>query len=609
MEWYCICLNPKVVSKIQSFPFTVGRVPGPTQSCAVVEDPHISQQQFTLQRFLNKLYYVNQSQTNPAEVNGGLILKSKELEAGQTYIVKVGEVVIGLGTDWDATFQAVADASVELYMVEQDGNSYGPMTEDLLLQQCESHLFRPDSKVWTMREPDSVQILSDLVDFEETPAEPSPGSHPSSFAGSGGVQEFSGVATPPPASSSGERKHVVSAEEECAVLGESFMCPFCRTVSALEDVLSVSVSPSLLGDPVLGEGEQRRFLPSQFTGNGLALDSEGGVCTEIACPRCHMSLPQALLDTPQMVMSVIGAAGAGKSVFLASSMWQCRQELSRLFGVSFMDLDPVANRWINAYEEKLFFQENSDVLQQIEKTDLQSSTVCRSVILDGDSVLLPLPSFFQVQRVCDTNPQSLVVYDSAGEHFRAGADTQASAVTLNMLNADVLFFMFDPSADPRFRALLDRGTGTAQNYAQRQDVLLAEVAARIRRHLGNKRETRLSRPLLFGVSKADLLHAHLPLDAQIYRKLDPDGYALDLDVLHEVSEKTEAFLRRYAPEVSITARSVASDVWFVPVSALGHNPMREGVRPCDIKPLWTELPVVFTLAKKGLIPTVGERSI
>ena len=75
--------------------------------------------------------------------------------------------------------------------------------------------------------------------------------------------------------------------------------------------------------------------------------------------------------------------------------------------------------------------------------------------------------------------------------------------------------------------------------------------------------------------------------------------------LKKVSDATEALLDEVAPEVSATAHHIAKEVWFIPISALGHNPMREGVRPCDIKPLWTELPVVFTLAKKGLIPTVG----
>lgn len=131
------------------------------------------------------------------------------------------------------------------------------------------------------------------------------------------------------------------------------------------------------------------------------------------------------------------------------------------------------------------------------------------------------------------------------------------------------------------------------------------MVARIRRHLGNRSEARLSRPLIFGVSKADLLRNRLPLDAPIYNGKTPGGYALDVAVLRDVSRQTEACLNEIVPEVTATAHDIADDVWFVPVSALGHNPMREGVRPCDIKPIWTELPVVFTLAKKGLIPTVG----
>ena len=395
------------------------------------------------------------------------------------------------------------------------------------------------------------------------------------------------------------------AEEVEPVAGESFRCPYCRAVAPLENVLSVSVSPSLLGDPVLGEAEQRRFLPSRFTGTGLALDADGGVCTDIACPHCHMALPQVLIEMPQLVMSVIGAAGAGKSVFLASCIWECRRKLRRFFGIGFRDLDPVANRWINAYEEKLFFQADDRELQQIEKTDMASSNVCRSVMLDGDSVLLPLPSFFFLKRGEDA-AQSLVVYDSAGEHFRAGADRQSSAVTLNMLNADVLFFMFDPSADPRFRSRLDRGAGTALNYAQRQDVLLAEMSARIHRHLGNKGEGKLTRPLIFGVSKADLLARDLPQNVALYVETGaPSRFALDIAALRALSDATERLLAEVVPEVVETAHDIAENVWFVPVSALGHNPMKEGVRPCDIKPLWAELPVVMTLARRGLIDTVN----
>ena len=581
MKWFITSVYPSKKTTIDKFPFFVGRNENHSLDGMVFQDMTVSLDQFVLESRVCGLVYKNLSKNSPAELDGKVVYGECKLGVGTPHVVHMGNVIVVIGSDSNMVNQMVMHIASERYIVNHDAEDFGLLKEDDLLNYCENGIFKPTTKVWCVANPDKVMEMSELIDF-----------------GSEGVE-------PVEAAPVGEKKRMVVAEEAQAELGESFMCPYCRTVSLLEDVLSVSTSPSLLGDPVLGEGEQRRFLPSQFTGNGLAIDSEGGVCTEIACPRCHMALPRMLLETPQMVMSVIGAAGAGKSVFLASSMWQCRQVLGRMFGVSFMDLDPVANRWINAYEEKLFFQEDDQTLQQIEKTDLQASNVCRTVMLDGDSVLLPLPSFFQLRTKADPQPQSLVVYDSAGEHFRAGADTQASAVTLNMLNADVLFFMFDPSADPRFRPMLDHGTGTAHNYAQRQDVLLAEMAARIRRHMGNRSESRLTKPLIFGVSKADLLCQHLPLDAEIYKKIDDKRYALDLNALRCVSEATEALLNDITPEVTATAHDIASEVWFVPVSALGHNPMREGVRPCDIKPLWTELPVVFTLAKKGLVPTLN----
>lgn len=400
-------------------------------------------------------------------------------------------------------------------------------------------------------------------------------------------------------------ERAVTAEERDARAGESFRCPYCRTIVPIDNVYSVSTSASLMGDDVLGENEQQRFLPTKFTGNGLALDEGGGVCTEIACPHCHMTLPSKLMHRPQIVMSVIGAAGAGKSVFLASAMWQCRKVLPRQFGMGFLDLDPAANRWINAYEEKLFFQEDIESLQQIEKTDLQASNVTRMVSINGDRTLLPLPSFFSLRSSDGRQQPTLLVYDSAGEHFRAGADIQSGAVTLNMLNADLLFFMYDPSADPRFRDYLVMGEGTARNYAQRQDTLLNEMSNRIQRHLGNRGQTRLTRPLIFGVSKADLLRNVLPLDAPIVREIAPNRWALDVEQLQNVSLQTESLLSQVVPEVVMMAREIAEEVWFLPVSALGHNPMKEGVRPCDIRPIWAELPVLITLAKKGLVETVN----
>lgn len=580
MDWYFVCLVPQKTLRINVFPFIVGRSPL-GESVAKIEDPTMSRIQFSITKTLGQVYYVNKANDNFATVDGEVIEKNKRLPAGN-HIIQIGCTTIGIGTSYDELCAEVKAKTVTYYMARVDGRELGPWTEAQLLEACENGILKRETKVWRPQLPNSVFSASDLVDF---------GPEPTATA----IAEQAST------------KRFVTVDEGAVVeLGENFKCPYCRTVSDIGDVLSVSVSPTLLGDVVLGEGEQSRFAPTNFTDNGLALDAEGNVCTDIACPRCHMSIPQDVLNLEQIVLSVVGTAGAGKSVFLASSIWQCRQSLRLKFGVGFRDLAPAWNTWIRAYEEKLFFQQDDTKLQQIEKTDLQASNISRSVNLGGETVLLPTPSYFRIDGGKSGDVEKcLVVYDCAGEHFLPGADVHSSLVTLHTLSADAILFLFDPSADPRLRSLLDRGTGTASNYAQMQDVLLAELAAKAKKYMGNRSGRKLSQPLLFAISKADMLRGELQVDASVYHSDETGRLALDVAALRDVSARTESFLDRHVPEVSATAHDISDNVWFLPVSALGHNPLREGVRPCDIKPIWAELPAVFTLARKGLIPTVN----
>ena len=580
MDWYCVCLAPKKAVKITMFPFNVGRSPE-GKSGMQLFDPGMSRNQFSLLKIMGQVYYVNKSKENPAQIDGAEVAAKAKLAPG-VHIVRIGSTTIGIGTDYDNLCATVSEQTVEYYMARVGGRELGPWTAEQLVSACENGILGRDSKVWYAHDNTNVFAASDLVDFGPDQAETK-------------AEE-----------QTTERRFITIDEGAVVELGENFKCPYCRTVADLGDVLSVSVSPSLMGDAVLGEGEQSRFAPTNFTDNGLAIDAEGGVCTEIACPCCHMSIPPDLLKMDQIVMSVVGTSGAGKSVYLASSIWQCRQLLRMKFGVGFRDLAPTWNTWIRAYEEKLFFQQDDTKLQQIAKTDMQASNISRSVILRGDTVLLPTPSYFRVDGgEKDEVERCVVVYDCAGEHFLPGADVHSSLVTLHTLSADTILFLFDPSADPRLRPLLNRGSGTASNYAQMQDVLLAELAAKSKKYMGNRSGRKLTQPLLFAVSKADMLQRELPMSAEVYKMNDAGQLALDVAALRAVSDATEAFLNRTVPEVAATAQDISNDIWYLPISALGHNPLEEGVRPCDIKPIWAELPFVFTLAHRGIIPTVN----
>ncbi len=589
-HWFLVCLDTGLHCELESFPLRVGRA---DDNEIRVLSPFVSSHQFTLTKLLmGGLKMTNDTtRADATYVDGKPLTSPVVLSADAIHIIRVEDTYLALGTDSAACIAALRQINREMNREDQyfiaRGTSYsGPYTEERLLALAEDGAITPDDILLPRTAITKSIRASELFDFTEE--------EESDALSVGGVGR---------ATTSNHRVYPV----DVPVLGESFACPYCRVVSGIDELLSVSVSPSLRGDAVLGEYEQARFLPTQFTANGLAVDAEGGVCTEVACPNCHLSFNQQLLRSEQIMMSVIGTAGAGKSVFLASSIWQCRHILSQKFGVGFFDLDPVANRWINAYEEKFFFQGDNDALQQIAKTDLNDANISRSVTINGGQMLLPLPSFFQLKARNGAKERTLVVYDSAGEHFRAGADTATSNMTLNMLNADVLYFMFDPSADPRFAPYLDKGLGSAGNYAQRQDILLSEMAARIRRHFGTRYKSKLDRPLILGVSKADLLKKHLMLDAEIYRKTSDGHHQLDLVELRKVSDATGVFLEKVVPEVVATARDITDEVWFLPVSSLGHNPKKEGVRPSEIKPMWAELPMVFTLARKGLVEAYNKK--
>ena len=47
----------------------------------------------------------------------------------------------------------------------------------------------------------------------------------------------------------------------------------------------------------------------------------------------------------------------------------------------------------------------------------------------------------------------LCLYDNAGEHFQPGQDTATSPVTRHLARSRAILFLFDPTQDPRFRAV------------------------------------------------------------------------------------------------------------------------------------------------------------
>ncbi len=408
-------------------------------------------------------------------------------------------------------------------------------------------------------------------------------------------------------------------------------CPHCWELFAPEDVLWISEHVDLLGDALLGPERQQRFLPSRYTLEGDAIDSKGMTSRSLACPKCHLPIPRSMLEMEPLFISILGAPGSGKSYFLTAMTWQMRQVLPISFKLAFTDADPESNRVLSECEEALFLNPNeSEVVPLaglIRKTELQGE-LYDTVAYGQQTVTYPRPFLFTIQ------PQAghpggdaarlarmLCLYDNAGEHFQPGQDTASSPVTRHLARSRAILFLFDPTQDPRFRTVC-RGsdsTGTTQRAARlsRQDTILNEAVARIRRHAGLSQSAKFDRPLVIVVSKLDEW-AHLLSTSSEDDPWKERGNitGVDGEKIEQASSGVREILLKYCPETVTAAENFAKDVTYVAVSALGGQIELDlqsglpGIRPRNIRPHWVIVPILYAISRvlPALVPRLIRRA-
>ena len=406
-------------------------------------------------------------------------------------------------------------------------------------------------------------------------------------------------------------------------------CPHCWSTFAPEQVLWIAEHASLLGDARLGPEQPRRFLPSRFNVVGDALDAAGQPCRNLACPGCHLAIPRAVIEIEPLFLSILGAPASGKSFYLSSLTWTLRQLLPHTFRLAFSDADPGYNRALNASEESLFLNGRGDTLTPlgglIRKTELQGELY--STVLDGGHVVNYVrPSLFivrpqgghKMEHETSSLTRCIALYDNAGEHFEPGQDTTSQPVTRHLAHSRALFFLYDPTQDPRFRVNQRAGQLNGGGRYGRQEMILNEAAARIRKHTQLRPTERIDRPLLVLLSKCDSwLHR---VEAAGFEQpfLDPGGNAppgLDQDRIHQISDSLRSFLLDVGPEVVAAAESFSSEVVYFPVSALGNKLGSDpqtglpAIRPDAIEPQGVAVPMLYALARTvpGLVARLSRR--
>jgi len=407
------------------------------------------------------------------------------------------------------------------------------------------------------------------------------------------------------------------------------ICPHCWLSFDPQEVLWVAQHAEMVGDPVLGPEAAARFLPSRFNAAGEALDGRDMPCQILACPRCHLTVPKALIETPPMFVSLIGAPASGKSHLLASMTWQLRRLLSERFSIVFNDADALSNLSIHRYEETLFVSGDADRLVSIRKTELQGE-LYDQIRLGQQIVSLPRPFLFTLRPQAKPAPKSstngnstiaddplrvMCLYDNAGEHFQPGMDSASAPGTQHMARSKALMFLFDPTQHPGFREHCRSFSADPQLYGSartlRQETILTEAASRVRRYTGLSPQRKHDRPLLVVVSKADIWGKLLDATLETEPLLPDPAYPgtnlalVDVARMNKTSAAVRALLMKFTPELVAAAEDFCRTIIYIPASALGRGPELQeetgmlGIRPRDIRPKWAAAPILYFLAKWG----------
>ncbi|MBQ2621874.1 MAG: hypothetical protein IJF84_11100 [Thermoguttaceae bacterium] len=420
------------------------------------------------------------------------------------------------------------------------------------------------------------------------------------------------------------------------LLRKKIVCPHCWHVFSPEATLAVSACRELTGDIRLGANAAKRFLPNRFDINGVAIDERGYKCQFRACPNCHLVIPENVFYGPSIFISIVGAQAAGKSYFLTSMTYKLRSLLPQFFQMSFTDSDAQLNAPIISYESRQFENDATDVFTLIEKTQPDGDNY-NTVQFDHPIRFLK-PYLFTLQAL-EGHPQhgkemglsTLCLYDNAGESYDPGEDQEDTPFTRHLKYCHAIFFLLDPLQDSNFRQQCSTISNDPQldlrnqrqlsnslfMATQRQENIFQEMVRRFRflRQIAPNQKTNI--PLIVVVTKFDIWSSLIGVNdisafPPCWNMMPSATHAgVNSFTINMISDRVKALIEQYMPTFCASTQQLFNNIHYIPVSATGCSPTKNeqgllAFRPCDLKPVWNETPMLYCLKEYNLLEKMSK---
>jgi hypothetical protein len=407
---------------------------------------------------------------------------------------------------------------------------------------------------------------------------------------------------------------VVAPESAGQPIQAKCRCPHCWHEFSPDAVRWIASHVSLRGDSVVGPEAMRRFLASDFNVDGDALDAAGDICSRLACPKCHLEIPRAIIELQPTAIAVVGAPGSGKSYFLASAVETLQRRLSE-HDMMFRDAQVDLNGVLSDYRRTLFWSDQPDTPVALPKTEPQGS-LYQSVHLGGRDVWYPKPFMYRWLPSLDhplfplrsSVGRVLCLYDIAGEQFLPGSHRAENPASDHLSRSNSLLFLFDPTQHAPIRSRLQEVSSDPQlelrGRSYTQSEVLDEVLERIRRRRGVAGVDRIDAPLIIAITKFDVWEQALggdplPDDIDLVDGTGPP--AIDIEAINEISSRVRLWLRSSCPEIVHAAENQVENVYYIPTSSQGTSPELHQdsdilmVKPSSISPRFADVPLLLAM--------------
>ena len=379
----------------------------------------------------------------------------------------------------------------------------------------------------------------------------------------------------------------------------SLLCPYCF------DDFKLSVTPFRCDSPpdrcapepdeVFGKAwgdptPRARLLPAK-NGPATSCPACRAVTYTRSCPHCHMDLPAQLLkrSSRNLIFSVIGASGTGKTHYLAVLINQIQEYLEGPLGFTMGGVDDYT---IKRYREKFY-----DPLYNGHKP-IDFTRAGRGNI-DVRRPLLYELMFDRVSGGGDARTVLLAFFDTAGEDM--GSESELAAVSRYIYRSDGIILLLDPLQLDHVRAQLEGHVALPRKSAEIDDIV-QRTSNLILKGRRLPPGSPMPIPLALTFSKLDAIEDLLDAQAAVLRTPRVDqGY--DVSDATEVSRQLKSNLRDWRGAhvlQQVEGRFPVHQLFGV--SALGCNPTATDVVP-RVVPHRVADPFLWLLHQNKLVKT------